>query len=159
MSPQAASRRALADAYEQAVKAEADKRAKAAVLAKKSQVRRMVLAAGWLVTLAGSALLILKPDWFGLRPVPETAVEREASIRLGLYVAGRRLKLYHDQHGAYPDKLEEAGDVVPGIQYRRTADGGYEMRFERGGQILLLTSRDSLDAFVGPVARVLPRGR
>lgn len=153
------SRKALAEAYEEAIRAEAEKRARGSIAGKQSRRRAILLGIAWAVILGCLAVLLLRPEWFGLKHVQETPIEREASIRLGLYVAGRRLKLYHDQHGTYPDRLEDAGDVVPGIQYRRTPDGGYEMRLERGGQLLLLTSRDSLDAFAGPIARVLPRGR
>jgi hypothetical protein len=157
-SPQAASRRALADAYEQAVKAEADKKERALVLAKKSQVRRIILGLGWLIALAGVTLLVVRPGWFGLVKHPETAIERDANIRLSLYMAGRQLEAYQKRTGGFPERLEEAGRTVPGIRYQRTPDGGYEMRLSRGGQLVLLTSRDSLSAFLGSsVARVLPQ--
>lgn len=156
-SPQAASRRALAEAYEQAVKSESDKRARALVLAKKSQLRRIILGIAWVIALAGGSLLVLKPDWFGLVRYKESVAERDANIRLSLYMAGRQLESFKGRTGAYPSKLEEAGRTVPGIQYQRTQDGGYEMRLSRGGQMVLLTSRDSLSAFVGSsLARVVP---
>ena len=157
-SPQAASRRALADAYEQAVKAESDKRTRAAVMAKKSKVRRVVLGIAWLISLAGASVLVFKPDWFGLVKHKESAAERDANIRLSLYMAGRQLEAYQKRTGSYPDKLEDAGRTVPGILYQRTPDGGYEMRLSRGGQLVLLTSRDSLTAFLGSsLARVVPQ--
>lgn len=157
-SPQAASRRALADAYEQAVKAESEKRALAQVAAKRSKVRRVILTVAWLIAFAGVALLLLKPGWFGLVRQPETALERDANIRLSLYMAGRQLEAYHKRTGSYPEKLDAVGTTVPGIKYQRTADGGYEMRLTRGGQIVLLTSRDSLNAFLGTsLARVVPQ--
>lgn len=157
-SPQAASRRALADAYEQAVKAEADKRSRALVLAKKSRARRVILGLGWLIALGGATLLVMRPDMFGLDKHQETAIERDANVRLSLYMAGRQLEAYQKRTGNYPDKLEDAGRTVPGIRYQRTPDGGYEMRLSRGGQVVLLTSRDSLSAFLGSsLARVVPQ--
>lgn len=156
-SPQAAARRALADAYEQAVKAEAEKRTRAAVMAKKSKVRRVVLGVAWLISLTGATLLVLKPGWFGLVKYQESAAERDANIRLSLYMAGQQLEAYRQRTGSFPDRLDQAGRTVPGIQYQRTPDGGYEMRLSRGGQMVLLTSRDSLNAFLGSsLARVVP---
>jgi hypothetical protein len=157
-SPQSASRRALADAYEQAVKSEQDKRARAQVMAKKSRVRRVVLGLAWLVALAGVSLLLARPEWFGLVKYQETADERDANVRLSLYMAARQLEAYHKRTGSYPESLDEAGTTVPGINYQRTPDGGYELRLSRGGHIVLLTSRDSLNAFLGTsLARVVPQ--
>lgn len=153
------SRKALAEAYEQAIKAEAEKRARGGMARKRSRRRAILLGLAWAVIVGCLGTMLIWPEWFGLKQVEESPTEREASIRMSLYVTGRRLKLYYDEHGKYPDKLEAVGDILPGIQYRLTPGGGYEMRMERGGQLLLLTSRDSLDAFAGPIARLLPRGR
>lgn len=158
--PQSSSRRALAEAYEQAVKAEHEKRSRAAIEEKRSRVRLIIMCLGWLVVAAGAGAVVLRPQWFGLKRQVETAVERDANLRLSLYMAGRQLEAYYKAHGSYPAKLDEAGKMVPGIQYQRLANGGYEMRLARGGQIILLTSRDSLKDFIGPsLARVVPRGR
>ena len=151
------SRKALAEAYEQAVKAEQDKRSRAAQAEKRSRTRLVMLSLGWVVALGGIGLLVARPDLFGLERHVETTVERDANLRLSLYMAGRQLEAYRKAYGTYPNSLAEAGKTVPGIEYQRTKDGGYEMRLSRGGQIVLLTSKDSLSAFIGPsLGRVMP---
>ncbi len=154
------SRKALAEAYEQAIKAEHDKKARAAQAEKRSRTRLVMLTLGWLVTLGGIGLIVARPDLFGLDRHVETTAERDANVRLSLYMAGRQLESYRKANGTFPKTLAEAGKSVPGIQYQRTNDGGYEMRMTRGGQIVMLTSKDSLSAFIGPsLARVVPGKR
>ena len=70
------SRKALAEAYEQAVKAEQDKRSRAAQAEKRSRTRLVMLSLGWVVALSGIGLLVARPDLFGLERHVETTVER-----------------------------------------------------------------------------------
>ena len=87
------SRSALAEAYENAIKSEAERKALAAVVARRRfRLRTTLLATAWIGILGGLAVLAIHPEWFNLGPVQETPAERDANLRLTLYIAGRQLK-------------------------------------------------------------------
>jgi hypothetical protein len=154
------SRSALADAYEKAVKSEAEKQAqRLAVRRKRFRTRAALLGLAWAI-IAGSALaVVLKPDWFGLENVAETPNEREANVRLTLYVAAQQLAAYKQQHGTYPERLSDAGTFTPGLTYVKKPDGGYSLRLSRGEDRVTLTSNDSLRAFLSPsLSRLVKQG-
>lgn len=145
------SRSALAEAYEKAVKSEAERKALSlAVQRKRYRTRVLLLGLAWTI-IAGCAVAVgLHPEWFGLGEVVETPGERDANLRLTLYVAGQQLAAYKAQRGVYPDRLAEAGPFAPGLVYVKTPDGGYILKLSRGTERVTLTSNDSLSAFLAP---------
>lgn len=145
------SRSALADAYEQAIKSEAEKKARnRAIQAKRNRTRLVLLISAWALIAGAGVTLWLHPDWFDIGGVAETTNERDANVRLTLYVAGQQLAAYKNQHGAYPERLAEAGKFASGLVYTKTPDGGYTLKLTRGTDRLTLTSSDSLGAFLSP---------
>lgn len=145
------SRSALAEAYEKAVKSEAEKRAQnLAVQRRRFRTRAFLLGLAWVIIVGGIAAVALHPEWFGLRPIAETSGERDANLRLTLYVAGQQLAAFKKQRGAFPDRLSDAGTFAPGLVYLKTPDGGYILKLSRGTERVTLTSNDSLAAFLGP---------
>ena len=153
------SRSALAEAYEQAVQSEAEKKAlRLAVQKKRFRTRVAVLAGAWVV-IAGCAIAVaIYPEWFGLGQVVETTSERDANLRLSLYVAGQQLAKYKRERGVYPERLAEAGSFTPGLVYVKTPDGGYTLKLSRGTERVTLTSNDSLSAFLSPsLSRLVQR--
>ncbi len=87
------SRSALAEAYENAIKSEAERKALAAVVARRRfRLRTTLLAIAWIGILGGLAVLAMHPEWFNLGQVQETPAERDANLRLTLYIAGRQLE-------------------------------------------------------------------
>jgi hypothetical protein len=148
---QQSSRSALAEAYERAVKSEAEKRAQSvAVQRKKFRTRAAVLGGAWVIIMGCALAVVLHPEWFDLGTAAETSGERDANVRLTLYVAGQQLETYRKQHGTYPDRLSDAGTFAPGITYVKTPDGGYVMKLSRGTDRVTLTSNDSLATFLSP---------
>ena len=145
------SRSALAEAYEKAVQSEAEKKAlRLAVQKKRFRTRVALLGGAWIV-IAGCAIAVaIYPEWFGLGEVVETTAERDANLRLSLYVAGQQLAKYKRERGVYPDRLDEAGSFTPGLAYVKTPDGGYTLKLSRGTERVTLTSNDSLSAFLSP---------
>jgi hypothetical protein len=154
------SRSALAEAYENAIKSEADRKALAAVVARRRfRLRTTLLALAWIGILSGLVVLAIHPEWFNLGQVQETPAERDANLRLTLYIAGRQLEAYRHDHGKYPDRLAEAGRFAPGLVYVRTPDGGYELKLSRDRDRVTLTSRDSLNDFLKPsLSRLVNKG-
>ncbi len=152
-------RSALAEAYEKAVKSEEEKRARnLEVRKKRDRTRIVVLSIAWFFILGCGTMVALHPEWFNLGEVVETSSERDANLRLTLYVAGQQLAAYRKQRGVFPDRLEEAGTFAPGLVYLKTPDGGYTLKLSRGAERVTLTSNDSLDAFLSPsLARLMQR--
>lgn len=145
------SRSALAEAYEQAVKSEAEKKARnRAYQEKRNRTRIVLLSLAWLIIAGCVATMWLHPEWFDLGTVAETSNERDANVRLTLYVAGQQLAAYKSQHGAYPERLSDAGKFASGLVYTKTPEGGYTLKLTRGTDRLTLTSSDSLNAFLSP---------
>ena len=154
------SRSALAEAYEKAVKSEAEKKAqRLAVQRKRFRVRAMLLGLAWVIIAGCAVIVALHPEWFDLGEVAETSGERDANVRLTLYVAGQQLAAYRKQRGIYPDRLADAGSFAPGLVYVKTPDGGYILKLSRGPDRITLTSNDSLGDFLSPsLARLVQRG-
>ena len=153
------SRSALAEAYEKAVQSEAEKKAlRLAVQKKRFRTRVALLAGAWII-IAGCAIAVaIYPEWFGLGEVVETTAERDANLRLSLYVAGQQLAKYKRERGVYPERLAEAGSFTPGLVYVKTPDGGYTLKLSRGTERVTLTSNDSLSAFLSPsLSRLVQR--
>ena len=145
------SRSALADAYEKAVKSEAEKKALSLALQRKRfRTRVMLLGLAWAIIAGCVVAVVWHPEWFGLGEATETTVERDANLRLTLYMAGQQLAAYKTQRGVYPDRLQEAGTFAPGLVYVKAPDGGYILKLSRGTQRATLTSNDSLGAFLSP---------
>jgi len=153
------SRSALAEAYERAVQSEAEKKAlRLAVQKKKFRTRVALLGSAWLFIAASGLAVVFYPEWFGLGKVVETTSERDANLRLTLYVAGKQLAHYKKERGVYPDHLEDAGAFTPGLVYFKTPDGGYTLKLSRGSERLTLTSSDSLTEFLSPsLSRLVQR--
>ena len=145
------SRSALADAYEKAVKAEAEKRAQSLVVQKKRvRTRVTLLGLAWVIIAGCAVTLALHPEWFNLGDVEETSGERDVNLRLTLYIAGQQLAAYKKQRGVYPDRLSDLGSFAPGLVYVKVPDGGYILKLSRGSDRLTLTSNDSLSDFLSP---------
>jgi len=154
------SRSALADAYELAVKSQAERQAQSVAVARKRFRKRVtLLSLAWLSIAAGVAAVALHPEWFDLGVPAETTSERDANLRLTLYVAGQQLAAYRKARGIYPDRLADAGKFAPGLVYVKTPDGGYMLKLSRGEDRVTLTSNDSLSAFLRlSLTRLVQRG-
>ena len=128
------SRSALAEAYEKAVKSEAEKKALRSCRPEEAFPHPGVpcwprpgsssphAPSWWRFTRSGSA-------W---ARSSETTAERDANLRLTLYVAGQQLASVQEARGVYPDRLADAGSFTPGLAYVKTPDGGYTLKLSRG---------------------------
>jgi hypothetical protein len=152
------SRRALASAFEDVLKAD---QARREAERRPAAPRRPWLGILSLVVLAAVVTWIAvdRPAWL----VPPARVESpgrdDAGLRLTMYAAATRLNAYRAGARRYPPSLAE----VPGIsaldlRYERTSDTSFVLRGRRGSAALTLNSRDDLDAFLGTsLSRTLQR--
>ena len=157
--PQGAGRtpekQALIEAYDSVVRAANTAAAPKAV---RRSRRTQWSAAILLVALAGSAYLMsTRPAWLFTPPPPaEAAPVREASLRLAIYAAARRVQQYRDRTGRLPDRFEQTGEPAGGVIYRRTTSG-YELQAGPPDLTLVYRSGDPLADFVGNSFAVVAR--
>jgi hypothetical protein len=152
------SRRALATAYQDVLKADEERRAAARRPAGR---RRPWFGIISLVALASTVtwLAVDRPAWLVPPPVAEDPARDDAGLRLTMYAAATRLHAYRSTALRYPPRLED----VPGVsardlRYERPADTVFVLRGRRGSVSLTLNSRDPLEAFLGTtLTRTLQR--
>jgi hypothetical protein len=152
------SRRALAGAFEDVLKAEAERReaARRPVAPRKPWfgiVSLVILASavGWLA--------VDRPAWLFPAAVAENPAREDAGLRLTMYAAATRLHAYRDATRRYPPRLEDIpGIATRDLRYERLSDTVFVLRGRRGGAVLTLNSRDPLEPFLGStLARTLQR--
>ncbi len=142
-------RRALAEAYQQAIQSGAGPSEPAAPPPGRSLMPRAVLA---LILAALLGWFILSPPaWLqGPKVSPERA---EASARLALYLQARRIDRFAADSGHLPATLAAVGPVLPDIQYRMTGEGGYQLILETPR--LVYHSASGPESFLGNAMEVL----
>ncbi len=154
-------RRALEQAYADAMAAAQKQREADLAEAARASRRRLspVIVTSLVVLAAALAAVALHPEWFGLRDRVETPVERQANLRLSMYLTAKWLQGERARTGAFPDRLPPSRQAPDGVSltYRRTP-AGFELRGEHAGEQVRLTESDSLNAFLGPaMAELLKR--
>ena len=127
-TPPSPEKRALIDAYESALKASAERRDPNAAPPGPGRTRPVF----WvilMVTLAGAgAIAILRPEWIGIETaLVEPPAVREASLRLAVALEAQRVLRYQREHGQLPTTLADAGGTMPGVSYKPSRDGIYEI--------------------------------
>lgn len=160
-APDATAKKALLDAFDNVLKAQADER-EAARLAAEARRRAtgsrvmMVLTAA-VLAFTGGYLYVERPDWiFPPPPAPESAAVREASLRIGMANAAQRVEHYRQRTGRLPVSLAEAGDHTPGLAYE-PGTTVYKLHLMAGGIRLSYDSNQSLEKFVGNSFKVIVR--
>ena len=153
------SRRALADAFQDVMKADHERRE-----AERRGVRRRRPWLGILslAILAGTVgwLAVDRPGWLMPAAVAESPGRDDAGLRLTMYATATRLHAYRASVRRFPERLEQVEGVSPrDLSYQRMDDTTFVLRGRRGRAALSLGSRDDLDAFLGTsLAKTLQRG-
>ena len=154
-------KQALLDAYDQVIRAEADRREHDAV--RKPARRRWPIHPIAVICLliwagTGTYLLATKPAWLFERGKPtESPAIQEASLRLAMAMQAERVERYRQGRGGrLPASLAEVGPTVEGITYER-AGNEYVLRGVNGSASLMLRSTDPIRAFVGNSFVVIQR--
>ena len=154
-------KQALIEAYDQVLRAEAEKREQDG--ARKPARRRwplhpvaMLFLLIWAVT--GGYLITVKPAWVFDRGRPtESPAIQEASLRLAMAMQAERIEKFRQARGGQlPTSLADVGPLVSGIIYER-AGNEYVLRGVNGSASLMLRSTDPIRAFVGNSFVVIQR--
>lgn len=138
----------LRDAVEHSARAEQEIATKHSVRRSRAAQRMLtVLCIGGIGFCAWS--FIARPAFIwgtGASPIPPQRAE--AGVRLAMYLQARRLDLYREREGAYPDALGEVGGDTT-IDYRRADDTAFVLTATAAGRVLVLKSADDREAFLG----------
>ena len=152
------SRHALANAFQDVLKADHERRAAAR---RPVAPRKPWLGIISLVILAAAAgwLAVERPAWLFPAAVAEDPAREDAGLRLTMYSAATRLNAYRSATKRYPARLEDLpGISTRDLRYERVADTVFVLRGRRGSAVLTLHSRDALEPFLGTtLARTLQR--
>lgn len=143
------SRRALADAFQDVLKADHERR--------EAERRGAPKRRPWLgmvslliFSLTVTWLAIDRPAWLLPAPVVEQPGRDDAGLRLTMYAAATRLHAYRSTAHRYPARLEDVpGVATRDLRYERRDDTTFVLRGRRGSATLTLGSRDDLGAFLG----------
>ncbi len=136
--------------------AEHDKAAREKPKAKKQP--KWMLPLGVNLAVFAVYLLIAPPEWVTVHPIEgPPPQQQEQSLRLAMYLQAQRIEDYRLRHDALPERLEDAGSAVPGVQYHRQGRT-YQLVGTSGEAALVYDSSESLADFVGTAVNRLAGG-
>jgi hypothetical protein len=143
-------KRALIEAYDQALRAGAEQQAAARTEAAPRRRRPLLVVSLVMLALIAAFLVIARPEWVvpGRRPAESAAVQ-DASLRLGLAMQAQRIRRYQRERGQLPPTLADAGAAADWIRYERIPPDRFALHGENGAARLTLRSTDAIEAFVG----------
>lgn len=111
----------------------------------------LVLVAGW--------LWLLPPGWAQPDlPPPVPAELQEAGLRLGMYLQAQQIESFRRRRGRLPDVLEETGEPLPRMHYRRLDARVYRLHGVAPSVALTYVSTDTLSVFVSDAQHVVGFG-
>jgi hypothetical protein len=156
-------KQALLEAFNDVLKADADRRAEDAAAPPPPRERLIspVLATGLLTLVAlVVSIAVTRPPWLGFAETyVEAPVVQDASLRLAIYQARQRVEQYRRVHGALPATLPIAGVNDPAL--RMTVVSGAQYVIEGGSDSarLALRSDEPVRPFLGDAFEVVVDGR
>ncbi len=147
-------RRALAEAYRDLIKEEAERQATEAAPPPRPRPSVKPFLA---VLLVGAAayLWLASPVWLKSETPSEPRVVREASLRLAMYVLAQRIEQFRLTNQRLPTALAELGHNGEGIAYQPFDSTSYELRGRQGEINLTWNSTEPLATFVGNSVQLL----
>jgi hypothetical protein len=111
-----------------------------------------------ILTLAGVALLLVRPSWLAGPAMPAESPEiKTASATLALIEAASHLRAYQSATGQLPERLRDAGVTDVAIRYQRIDGETFVIRLGAGDSTLTLRSTDSIKPLVAEAVRALRR--
>lgn len=156
-------KQALLEAFDDVLKAEAERRAEEATrpAPRADRLISPVTAVGLLTLVAlVAAIFVTRPPWMGFPDeYVEAPVVQDASLRLAMYQARQRVEAYRSTKGELPPTLSEAGVRDPAL--RMTVVSGSRYVIEGGSDTarLALRSDEPVRPFLGDAFEVVAGGR
>jgi hypothetical protein len=151
-NPPTPEKQALLEAFDQVIKADAEKREKdvPARPPRRRLLHPLVWGCLFALALVGLYLVVSRPAWLFERHAPvESVAIQEASLRLAMSMQFQRIERFRRDSGRLPTTIEEAGPPIAGIRYQARHPDGFTLTGTNGALTLTLTSGQSLRAFVG----------
>ena len=156
-------KRALLDAFDQVLKAQAEEReAERQAARARRRGRPQFGPSAWVSVLillfTGAYVWVEQPPWiFPPPPPPESAAIKEASLRIALASAAQHVEHFRRRHRRLPRTLDEAGAPSDGLSYQITGPESYQILGLNGPIQLSLSNADSLPRFIGNSFEVISR--
>ena len=155
-------KQALLEAFDDVLKADAERRAEEATQPP-PRTRRVspVLVAGLAAIAAmGGAIFATQPPWMGFPDeYVEAPVIQDASLRLAMYQARQRVEQYRTTRGALPPTLADAGVTDPALRMTVVSGARYVIEGGSDSVRLALRSDDPVRPFLGDAFEVVAGGR
>ncbi len=153
------SKSALLEAAQAAVADQQTKgRARKRLWQENTKTRTAVRSTLGVLTLAGIALLLLRPSWLVGPELPAEPPEiKTASATLALIEAASHLRAYQSATGQLPERLKDAGITDIAIRYQRVDSVNFVIRLAAGDSTLTLRSTDSIKPLITEAVRALGR--
>jgi hypothetical protein len=153
-------RRALADALDAVRQSDRERRASAGDPGpeRRRAVSPLLVALFILIAGTGSWVIAARPAWlFDAPPPAETPAERDASLRMAMYTAARRVEQFRAARGTVPASLDSVALPVEGVTYVPEGASAWRIEGRAGELTLVLTSTDALEPFLGESYHILAR--
>lgn len=101
-------------------------------------------------------LWLFPPSMLSIEPPPPQPVEQEeAGLRFAMYLQAQRIRAFQLETGSYPERLEDAGPPIPGMEYTLLTGGLYQLTGETDRLRLTYRSDLPLDDFARSGAGVI----
>ncbi|HEU4801251.1 MAG TPA: hypothetical protein VFS94_11550 [Gemmatimonadales bacterium] len=154
--PPTPEKKALLDAYEQALKSPQAPEPSPRRPRSDGGLHPLTLVAIAALIALAAWLAIARPGFVFDRGAPdEPRSVRDASLRLAMAMQYQRVLRYRDSAGGLPDRLTDVGPVVSGIRFEPIPPDQFTLVGENGDVVLTLRSTDQLRDFVGGAYQVL----
>lgn len=156
-------KQALLEAFDDVLRAEAERRAEEAARQGARPRRRFspIVAAGlFAIVMLCGGLAVSRPPWLGFaEPYVDPPAVEDASLRLAIYRARQRVELYRAQHHAMPPSLAQAGVSDPGLRMTVVSGTLYVIEGGNDSVSLALRSDEPVRPFLGDAYEVVVNGR
>lgn len=156
-------KQALLEAFDDVLKADAERRAEAANAPPEPRERLVspVLAVGIFTLIALiTSIFVTRPPWLGFPDeYVEAPVVQDASLRLAMYQARQRVEQYRRAHGSLPATLVAAGVTDPTLRMTVVSNARYVIEGGSDSVRLALRSDEPVRPFLGDAFEVVAGGR
>lgn len=152
-------RRALLEAYQTLVKSEQDRRVSETHLQPDAPSGRGFWIGALALIVVLAVLLVTQPGWLFTKPVQESPVLVDASLRVRMFVEIERIEQFRRDSTRLPASLAEAGIPDDGLTYE-AGYGSYTLTGTNRGHTLVYSSGTPPETFLGDSYRIIrDRGR
>ena len=154
-------KKALLEAFDTVLKTQAEereaRRAEAEARLRHGASRLLMLVTTTILVFVSVYLYVERPEWvFPTPPTPESAVVREASLRISIANAAQHIERFRQRAGRLPATLIEAGAHDYALTYE-PGSTGYKLYAELGDVRVFYDSAEPLGRFVGNSFKVISR--